>query len=76
VVPFEILRESGGQSIAKGVSSGMVILAEQYWARVKEAEKNSEIARDLAAQRTWREVAAHWREMALAAERKAAANSR
>ncbi len=51
--------------------------AEQYWARAKEAEEHAERAQgDLAANRTWREVAAKYRELALDAERNRNRNAR
>jgi hypothetical protein len=43
--------------------------AQQYWERANEAEVQADRAIDVAAERTWREVAAQSRELALAAER-------
>jgi hypothetical protein len=43
--------------------------ADKYWARAIEAEENADRARDVAAKRTWREVASNLRELAVAEER-------
>ncbi len=37
--------------------------ADGYWARVKEAEENADRAQDIAAKRTWREVASTLRQL-------------
>ncbi len=42
--------------------------AEQYWISAKEAEQHAERAQDVAAKRTWIEVAATYRELAVWAE--------
>ncbi len=43
--------------------------ADEYWARAKEAEENADRAQDVAAKRTWREVASTLRELAVRGER-------
>jgi hypothetical protein len=45
--------------------------AQEYWEKAKEAEEKADRAGcfDVQAARTWHEVAAQWREMALQAER-------
>jgi len=43
--------------------------AEEYRRRAKDAEQQAEQARDVAAKRSWGEVAEQWREMAIRAER-------
>jgi hypothetical protein len=42
---------------------------EQYRRKAEEAERHAEDTCDYGAQRTWREVAIQWREMAQQAER-------
>ena len=43
--------------------------AKEYWARAREAKERADKVEDFAAKRTWRGVAAQWREMAQQAER-------